>query len=294
MKKINKLEIIKSTRKFTAQSLLKAFSDLLKTKRPISESMLRNAWLAELRKNKDIFPDGWYTPPPHGIAVLFGTDKNLKRISPMSLRPQQFWSRDDIFLDTKNGIAMVYASPVNKQSGIIGDFGLTLYFGKNKKLQQHLQQTLQTNLEIFDYAQDGMGLYVLNAFCHRNLAAKGLTTNLSSLSDPTGTNIGHTIPVSYDNWSAKERALLQKGKWDEISTMISKKRVFLNAIEKLRIRKGMAFTIEPRPEVPNDPTIPMVLFHTIALFKENGEKELLTDFDELFALAGMHYMKRKY
>jgi len=209
------------------------------------------------------------------------------------LRPQESWPRSDIFLDRESGIAMVYASPVNKETGIIGDFGLTLYFGKDKNLQEHLATSLQTNREIFEYVKEDMELRDVNAFTHENLKSNGLMTNLSSPSDPTGTNIGHTIPASYQDWSMKEKQLLHEGKWEEISKMISKKRVFLNSKEKLRVRKGMAFTIEPRPQSAQDSNLPTVLFHTIALFRENGEKELLTDFDELFSLTGMDYMNAK-
>lgn len=52
----------------------------------------------------------------------------------------------------------------------------------------------------------------------------------------------------------------------------------------------MGLTIEPRPRIGNAPNVPMVSFHTICLANENGEMELLENFEEIFKLAGMDYM----
>src|SRR5436853_4201407 len=105
---MDKLEVCKSTRKIAADSLAKVLKKLLKSKKPISEVMLRDAWLFEMRKNKNIFPDGWYMPPPHGIMVLFADEKNVQRFNYKSARPNETWPRDDIFLDLKKGIIYCY------------------------------------------------------------------------------------------------------------------------------------------------------------------------------------------
>ncbi len=187
---------------------------------------------------------------------------------------------------------MVYASVVHKKTGIIGDFGLTLYFGKNKKIQEHLKKSLEINYAIFDYIYEGIKFLEINDYTHKLLAANGLKSNLSSPSDPTGTNIGHTIPFTYEKTKPREEKILHatNKEWSIISTLISKKRVFLNSIENFKVRKGCAFTIEPRPHMPYHPEIPRVWFHTVAFFKDNGKKELLTDFQNVFKAAGMDYM----
>ncbi|MBU2632479.1 hypothetical protein KKG52_02075 [Patescibacteria group bacterium] len=75
--------------------------------------------------------------------------------------------------------------------------------------------------------------------------------------------------------------------------MISKKRLFVNNIEKLKIKPGFAFTIEPRIINSKNPKIPLASYHAIALFHEDGKKELLTGFNDVFKLVGMNYMLGK-
>lgn len=291
MQAANKLEICKQTRKFTARSLHTVLKKLLATNRPISEVMFRDAWLTELRKNKNIFSDGWYDPPPHGIIVLFATDKHVTRLNFLSVRPEEKWPRDDIFLNKENGIAYVYASPVNKNSGVIGDFGMTLYFGKNKEIKDLLEICLDVDKQIFEAAQTGMQLGEIAEISRQMLKPYGMQNEFLAVTDK-GTNVlGHTIPDEFTSWSSKEKEILAKNNWELTKDIISKKRINVKDNELFVITRNSAITIEPRPKTIEKPDLPKSLgYHTIALFKEDGSKELLTDFDELFTLAGMNYM----
>lgn len=292
---VSKLDVCKRTRKFASGAFLEALKTLLSQNCPFSEKDLSDKWLLGLRKNPQIFPDGWFIPPPHGITVLFGTDKDIKRVSPGVIRKEAYWPRDDIFLDLTNGIALVYASPVDRISGIIGDFGLAIYFGTNKRIQKHLRTCLNIDKEIFSSLKIGMKFSEINLFAYKLLTEMGLTSDAASLSDPTGTNIGHTVPFSYEDMTIEERQILDSGvnDWEKTKDMIAKKRKFVNRSENLKITGSIAFTIEPRPYTKNDLEIPNVWIHTIALFKQNGEKELLTDFEEIFRLVKMDYMLEK-
>lgn len=143
MSKIDKFEICKATRKIAADALYKTLKKLRASDKNISEVMLRDEWLAEMRKNRNIFPDGWYLPPPHGMIVLFADEDHVERFNYKNARWESSWARDDIFMDRKTGIIFCYASPVDKKSGTIGDFSLTLYFGKNPEIKQLLQYCLK-------------------------------------------------------------------------------------------------------------------------------------------------------
>ena len=289
---MNKLNVCKITREIVADCLYETLSELLEQTTQFSEVQLRDNWLAKIRTHKNIFRDGWYIPPPHGVIVLFGADDDIKRISTSSMRPEEFWPKDDIYFDKYKGIMFLYFSSVDKKTGIIGDFGMSLYFGKIQKIKDHLKLCFYLDNKIFDYAQVGMRLSDITKFVLNLYQKHNLTNNIASSTDSTGTNVGHTIPVSYEDWNEEELKILKNGKneWQSASDMISKKRMFENIQETLQIKPGMAITIEPRPSVLNDPTIPMVYFHTIALFKEDGTKELLTNFDKILNLVKMDYI----
>lgn len=129
--------------------------------------------------------------------------------------------------------------------------------------------------------------YALNV-----IAGYGLTNKIISVTDNAVENIGHTIPFVYEDMTPVERSILKSGDkgWTDISNMISKKRIFLNGMEKTTYKKSMAVTIEPRLTVLKNSTFPMSSFHTTLLIDEKGNKELLTDFNEIFTLLHMNYM----
>lgn len=287
-----KLEIVKQTRKIASETLAKVLKQILENTDPISETQFRDLWLEELRKHSEIFPDGWYIPPPHGIVVLFSNSQNPERTNFRSLRPEEFWPKDNIFLDRNEGIVTLYFSPVHKGSYVVGDFGLTLYLGKNQKLHNQIKKVLGAINIVFDECKIGMELKEVYQYMLDVLAKDNLNNSWwISVNDPTGINIGHTIPPTDEDWTNQELGVLDSNAdWQQKASVISKKRKFLNAIEDTKIKSGMTFSIEPRPKSEIDPDIPVFWLHTMALFYENGEKELLTGFDEIFKIAGMDYL----
>lgn len=285
-----KLEICKSTREIAADALYQILTKVLKTNKKVSEIDLQNLWLKEMQKNKTIFPNGWYDPPPYGIAVLFGNDKKIDRVNYKTIRPKEFWPKKNEYLNKKNGLVYLFACPVNKKLGMIGDFGITIYLGDNKKIKDHLILCYKLTKKIFDYARLGMKLSHLARHASKIFQENNLINTITSSTDPIGTNIGHTIPSTDKGWSSNEQQTFNRSSWKKVCAMVSKNRIFINEKEQSKITRGMAITIEPRQRVIDDLTLPMASFHTIALFYENGKKQLLTDFDKIFSLVGMDYM----
>jgi hypothetical protein len=225
--------------------------------------------------------------------VLFGTDQDPQRVNYKSIRPEDKWPREDVFLDIKKGIAYLFASPVDKKTGIIGDFGITIYFGKNAAIKKLLKLCYQLDQQIFDYTRVGMRFSEVTSFAEKLFTKYGLANEIISITDVSVVNIGHTIPAAYESWSKEEQSLLAKGEedWEKLKHKISNKRRFVNNNEDFLIKPGVAFTIEPRPKLVAEPHLPTSLsYHTVVLFKENGEKELLTNFDKIFTLTKMMYM----
>lgn len=285
-----KLAAAKATRKMAADSLHQALSDLLPGSEPISEVRLRDRWLTIMRSSGTIYDDGWYMPPPHGMAVLFSTDEDISRTNFEVLRPEPIWARDDIFLDRGRGIIMVYASPVDRSSHMIGDFEMMLYFGDKKSIKDHFAKVLALDYQVFQKVIVGMTLSEVTELAESSMSELGLVNNVVSLNDPAGTNIGHTVPSTDQDWTTEENAVFAQGDWKKSLDVIAKKRRFVNKTEQFKVQPGLGFNIEPRPLSKDDPSIPMASFHTTVLVHEDGRNELLTNFDELFELAGMDYM----
>lgn len=287
---MSKLEALKQTRQIAVDGLVVSLVRMLNSGGPISEVSLRDAWLLGMRKSPSIFPDGWYLPPPHGMEMMFGLPDS-PRVRPKSTRPEEFWPRENIFLDKAASIAQVYASPVDRTTAMMGDFGLTLYFGNNNEVISHIKNTFDVTQEIAESIEVGMKLKDIARHGHELMGKKGIDSSLSSPTDPTGTNIGHTIPFSYEDMTSEQVEILGGADWEKTLNMLSRARKFLNAIEETKVVAGMALTVEPRPEVPGkSESMPAAWFHTIVLFHKDGRKEILSGFNEVFEAVGMDYM----
>lgn len=293
MNQDQKIEICKKTREYAQETLVKVIKEILGSDLKLSEAEIRDKWLFELRKNDALLEDGWYSPPPNGIGVLIGTDEGeeARRLNYKSMRPEEIWPRNDIYLNAENGIIYAYASPVDKRSGIIGDFGMTLYFGNKKEIIDHLILCYKIVHEIFNYAEPGLSFSQIAEYAKNLIKSRGLNNEILAITSPSpADDVGHTIPFITEEMTREEAQILKRKSQDEIKKMVSEKRIFVRASENQILKKGMAFTIEPRMKAVNNPKIPMVSFHSICAISENGEKELLTNFDKLFKLAGMKYM----
>ena len=278
-----KLQVCKETRKIATDALAKALRKSLRKNR-ISEKEFRDLWLGELRKNPKIFPNGWYIPPPNGLIILFATVKNPKRVLYPNMRLEETWPRDDVYLDKTDGILAFYGSPVDKESGIIGDTEVMIYLGNNKEVIKTLKTCIEINREIFEFVRVGEQFSDVTKFANKLITSRGFTNNILSTSDPQSVNIGHTIPATYEDWTSDERDMLKGGEneWGKVCQLISKKRIFVNEAEDFKIEAPMAFTIEPRLRLKNRPDLPSAWSHSIALFNRNGAKELLFGFEEIY------------
>ncbi len=285
-------DICETTRKSASEALLNAISPIWGT--PFSEEQLRNLWLQELRKDKDLLPDGWYTSlppkgPPNGIGILFGSDKDPKRIDYDSLRPPKNHPQSKIFFDKKTGLAYIYASPVDRETGIIGDFGMTIYAGDKPEIIRHIKKVFDINHQIAKEIKPGINVSDAYNKAVQIFQEEGLTNNVTSETDLAAINIGHSVPGTLAPFSEKELKVIQEDNWQKACSLISNRRVFFNGTDDYVFKEGDCFTIEPRLVNPLEPGLPMVSFHTIAKVTEN-ETVLLQNFKDIFQATGMSYI----
>ena len=67
----NKVLIFNNCRQKAFLSFKKTL-DSLYGKENITEKIFQKEWLENLEQEENVIADGWYNPPPYGMAVLFG------------------------------------------------------------------------------------------------------------------------------------------------------------------------------------------------------------------------------
>lgn len=269
----NGIEMCKKTRALAAEAIASTLVE-----NDLSEKKFCEKLDAKLHQ-KPNWDQGWYSPPPKGLAALFG----LKRVSYDSLRKEEFWP-DNKFIFSKGTLGYVYASPVNKETGMIGDFGLTLYNGQDSKIISHIKLCLELTEKTAEYAQVGMELKDVYNYCQKLMAEHGLNNQrMIAVNDSGKNNIGHTIPWSHEQSTETELETIKGHNFEKLKNLISSKRINLTDQQAYKISPTIAFTIEPRMENAESP---LVSFHMIVAFK-NGEKEILANFQPVFRVLGL-------
>ena len=276
------IETIIETRKTASEIVLKCLKDI----NNVSELELRDRLLDETRKHTELFPQGWYDPPLFGISVLFA-QKPFKRLEFNSMRNSEYFPKiDSYFLDETVGV--IYLSPVDHKTGMIGDFSLTVYNGNDEEIKKHIKKCYEELFSLTEYVKVGMKFsdsykYSMNLFKNEFKTIGEMTTN----SDPNlGINLGHTIPGSFEN------NFTFGNSFEEVKNTIRTKRLYINEVENFIIPDTCAFTIEARLEDINKPELPKVYFHFIVCFNK-GKKIVLENFDEIFKIAKMDYIYDK-
>lgn len=285
---MDKIAVCLQTRAIAAEAL---YSVLLNTKNKwneLTEASIRDLWMAEMRKNSAITPDGWYIPPPHGIGVILANDqeRNYSRFNYASLRNPESWPQDHSKFLFPGAIMYAYASPVDKQTGIFGDFGVTLYFGNDEQIHAYTRRIYTLNEEIINSITVGQEFNQISTFASKKYQEFGLTNAITSSTDPVGINLGHTNPFIQIDLSAPFFSG-NNNDWRDYCQRISTKRIFINSQEKTIVEPGMVFSIEPRAIDRMHPELPMTSFHVLVAIKPDGSKEIITNFAKLFELAGM-------
>ena len=239
----------------------------------VSEIEFASRWLELMSEDKEVFARGWYSPPPFGLAVLSGERLNFD-----SLRNKEFWPTETA-IDWKDGLLYAYCSPVNKESGLIGDMSVTLYFGDDEKIREHFRNCRAAVQDIFEQLEkvkDPNELYELSLEIFKN---RGLHSNVISRTDDQPSNLGHTFTRLSDT-EAKDKLT------SEDIEQLSSSRKFLNGKAEWNFEEDMQFTIEPQLLSVSDPSLPKVTHHFVVR-KTVGGFAVCNDIDALLNRFGL-------
>lgn len=265
----------------------------LQSSRAISEKALCQKLQDTLSSNHELHPQGWYDPPPSGLAALLASPPGYDRLKFDTLRKEKFWPQEAFTLD-KDCVGIIYASPIDLRSGVIGDFGITIYLGKEKRILNHLSNCLNVLEIAIDQIEVGMEFRHVHDLTQKLISEHNLTNSRTiTWTDKVGTNLGHTIPWSYEEPNTSEKKIISSKNLKELRELISHKRINVNQQESFKIPKTIAFTLEARLESLEDPLLPNTFYHLIVSFKD-GQKNVLANFNNIFQAIGMSHIRSKY
>lgn len=254
-------------RKVACLSLEKTLNEL-NCKKGITELMFRDKWMKNMSECDDVFVDGWYSPPPMGVAVLSDNRVNFD-----SLRNPEYWSgNNEINWD---GVLYAYASPVDRVSGYIGDISVTLYFGKNKKINEHIKNCHEATMALFECMSECSTAGDLFWLSQRMFEKYHLKSTVISRTDEMPINLGHTFPSLA---GANEKGQLS----DEDRLNISLSRRFLNGEAEWGFDDSLQFTVEPQLISLDDPDMPKITQHYVVKCI-NGDFVVCNDIDGILS-----------
>jgi len=253
----------------------------LKSSTAHSEESLQKAWVRELSALQSLAMVGWYVPPPDGCTVLIGNEPAYERVAYQSIRVEEKWPRADVLLED-NSLIFAFSSPVTSD-GLIGDFGLPLCRTSSAPLRSTIREIFSLAVSSALRAEEGMTFRELYHQVIDLCAASGFENEAYSITDSRGTNVGHTLPWTYEALSPDERGIFESGALTERQRLISEKRIFVNDSSVFRIASPVAFTMEPKLGRGD---LPPLSFHLTVVF-ENGQRHLLAGFKPLLEYFGM-------
>ncbi len=276
------------------QCASEAIAKVLRDNPGLSEVEFCNELAKGFFTGEKVHKEGWYNPPPLGISALFCNERDTKRTYFTTLRNEEYWPKEQNFY-TKESLGFIYASPVDIETGMIGDTGLMFYNGKDEEILNHLRQSFKINEMVAEYAEVGMSFGELNSYCRKLMTECGYNIPYwVSTTDKLIHNIGHTVPWSYEEPSEEEQRIIKGHDFQLLKDTISKKRIFLNAGEEFKIPKTICFTVEIRAEDKARPHLPATYSHLMVAFKD-GKKQIIGGFDPILQAAGMSgSMESKY
>jgi hypothetical protein len=257
-----------------------------------TEVNLRNDLQKALAEQPGFLSEGWYSPPPAGISILFANSNDVERSKYLSLREEQNWPSSKHSFNSET-INLVHVSPVCATNGMLGDLGFTTYSGQNQKVKDHINKVLNVIEDICDYAKVGLQFSELYSRAVELIQQQSLATSMVSYHGRVDMSFGHTVPWSYEDPTEEEKSIMVTRNINNIKELISKKRIYINSVDSFTIPQTCALTVEARLTDLHDQTLPNIYFHYIVTFVDS-KKQVLSGFNSVFDTLGMNYVRSRF
>lgn len=239
--------------------------DELAGKPGVTELELKSTWIDNMKMEGELFTDGWYSPPPSGAAVLCGD-----RVRFDALRNAYNWSGERI-VDWHSDPVFFYASPVDRNTGLIGDCSMTIYMGGDERIRAHFSNCRRAARELFSELDSFGTAAELFERSQEIFEAHRLKSLVISRTDDQPINLGHTFTRLE---GASEANVLTP----EQKCILSSRRRFVNASASWCFENGIQFSVEPQLVSVDDDELPKVTQHYLVC-KEPGGFIVCDDID---------------
>lgn len=240
----------------------------------VTETSFRDNWLARLQSVDDLTSNGWYDPPPMGMAVLFADEADVSRISYESLRLPVFAPGSSV-MRWPRGMMYAYCSPLHRPTGLAGDFGVTLYFGTNVEVRDHFRRAFAATADLLQGLTPGTRSSRLLEHSESVFSRYGLKNTIASVTDSVPLDLGHSMPrLSPEEL---ETTRLLNG---DIRERLRGQRRFVSTSADWALADEHQVTIEPQLVAVGNPELPQVSFHYVVA-AASSSVTLLRECDEL-------------
>ena len=226
-----------------------------------NEIAFRDVWLSSIAEYKGVVASGWYTPPPHGMAVLTGLPIHPSRTSFESLRNEHNWP-SNFDINWNENILYCYCSPTNFEFGIPGDLAITLYFGNDTRIINHFKTTHKAVKEVINVLDNVNNSTELFEASQEIFFLNRLKNCVVSKTDLLPLDLGHTCP--------KVLQQVQNSLSEQDCKTISRARQFVNPTSTWDFIESLQFTIEPQLVSLDDPTLPQIAYHYLVVCKKES------------------------
>jgi hypothetical protein len=249
-------------------------------KEPVTEYTFTQKWLSRIKAYPLLTANGWYDPPPEGIAVLSGRDDASQPFRFSSLRQPECWPSHDRIIDWRHGVIYAYCSPLDTARGLLADFGITLYFGSDPEIIAFYRAALRTTREIIEAIQPELDARTLFEQAAEIISAARMSNNVTSITHSDPNDIGHSFPC------------LGTGQLDgrhldaSAISVIRNSRKYVCRADTWYLAEVAQFTVEPNLISLDNPALPQFSPHYVVAI-DQGAVATSTDCDELFAAFGL-------
>jgi hypothetical protein len=223
----------------------------------VTELRFRDEWLTRLNAQPDLTLSGWYEPPPFGMAVLSGRDDSEVPFGFASLRPSTYWPSERI-IDWNRGLIYAYCSPIHLMDRLPADFGVTLYFGKNRDVRRHFATGLSLTREIMREITPRTMSRSLFRQSETLFRKVGMRNNVASITDSVPVDLGHSLPLLDPTDLDSGRQLP-----DSTKRALRERRWFISESADWKVSSVVQFTIEPSLVSLTNPQLPQVSPHYV-------------------------------